>query len=107
MAVFALTSVRLNPKTYGIDDVKKLNEVTEHRYCGELAVFTFLEQKGWGPKVIEYWTQTQGRDMPYPGGDIDFIITERVPGEILGTIYKNLDDSQLRSIRTQLTHILE
>lgn len=107
MTIFALTSARLNPETYDIDDVKALNEHTESRYCGELGTFLFLEEKGWGPKYVDHCTLTQGRDMPYPGGEIDFIITERPPGENLGDIYENLDDSQLRSIRTQLARILE
>lgn len=97
----------MNPELFDIDDVKENEEICLNHYFLEIDTVKIVQKIGHGPEFLDYCTVTQKPNMPYPGADIDVIVMSRVPGEILGDIYERLSDTQLRSIRVQLTHILE
>lgn len=91
-----------------IEDVEENNKICDDHYLLELDTVQIVEEINCGPKLLDWATHDPGDpEMPYPPGVVDIIIMSRVPGEILGDIYQDLSDRQLRSIRTQLTHILE
>jgi hypothetical protein len=59
-----------------------------------------------GPEYKEHWTQKQGHAWSFPGGLIDCLIMGQVPGKNINTIYEDLSDEQLASIKSQLAKIL-
>jgi hypothetical protein len=101
------TMSRLNPRLFGIEDVEENREVTETHYLHEIDTLETVEKIGHGPQFIDYATQEQGPEMPYPPGLVDFYMTTRVPGEKVGAIFDQLSHAQLASIRKQLAFILE
>jgi serine/threonine protein kinase len=97
----------LDPDDFDIEDVEENEKICEDHFLREIHTVQIVKQIGHGPKYLDYFTQIQGNSMPFPERLVDIIVMSRVPGEILGDIYKRLSDTQLRSIRTQLTSILE
>ncbi|RAH55258.1 hypothetical protein BO85DRAFT_499031 [Aspergillus piperis CBS 112811] len=98
---------QLDPEDCDIEDLDKTLKVAEQHYCHEVEAIDLLSTHGYGPKYLNHETHEQPDWMPFPGGYLEFIVMEFPPGKNVDDIREELTDTQRRSIRKQLAHLLE
>lgn len=99
----------LPPEQFDIEkhDVEAIKDGAEEDYLEEVMLVEDVADLTHGPAFLGMVSQPAGPNYPYPDGMVHFILMSCVPGENLNRIYRDLQWWQLRSIRRQLSDILE
>jgi hypothetical protein len=94
---------RLDPKAFDIEDEERNQYVAREHFLCEVDTVDMVGEMGHGPEYLIHGRKIQSDWMPCPNRLIWILVTTQVPGDEL----VNLNNEQLKSTRTQLTHILE
>jgi hypothetical protein len=97
----------IDPRPFGIEDLEENKDTVHEHVLFEMELIRLLHSIGHGPKLLGASYSPQASALPHPGGNVYSILLERVPGDDLDEIKDDLSYAQLRSVRKQLTRILE
>lgn len=99
----------LPPEQLGMEEheVATIKKGAQEDYLEETILVEDVADLTHGPAFLDAVSQTAGPHYPYPDGMVHFILMSCVLGKNLNGIHNGLQLWQLRSIRRQLSDILE